>query len=665
MTELKKGYFPHLFNTKENENYVGDIPAAHYYCPDQMKAEAREDFLKWHKQNTEEHYQFDMKSELFQYCSSDVDILRRIASDCMALYRSKYLKPNTIAVDHKEFHDQFSKVSISWLNSFDNPNIVHASNGGEKRICGAKVDGFDSSSNTVYQFHGCFWHGCPDCFDEETTNRVNHECMGDLYQKTVERTEQLQRAGYTVVEMWECKWKKTREYSKNRYLINNQVIEPLNPRDAFFGGRTEVFKLKKTADGIDGKIKYIDVCSLYPTVMYYDPYPVGHPMKILNPPCYDPNWFGFVKCKVLPPRDLYIPVLPCRVQMSKSEKLLFTICVKCAIDNQPRCTHTDAEREFIGTWSTREMNKAIEMGYEVLETYEVWHFDQSTDLWKDYITYFLKVKLESSEHSYPTKEAYAAAVKQDQGIDLDIDKIAYNPGRRAVAKLCLNSLWGKFGQRDNMGNTEYITDPCRFYEILLDDELTNIHVFPLSEEMVQVNYKLKDQYVKRNYKTNIYVAAFTTANARLRLYDQLSKLNEAVLYCDTDSIIYVDNGTNTVTTGDLLGEWTDELKGGYITKFIASGPKSYYYKTNTGKECLKVKGFTLHYANAKKITGLVMELMIDKEFPNVITVDKNIVRDVKTKQLVNTEQTKKFGFNFDKRVICDNFDTVPYGYIAQ
>ena len=44
--ELKKGYFPHLFNIPENQNYVGLIPAKHYYDPDHMKPDKRKTFLK-------------------------------------------------------------------------------------------------------------------------------------------------------------------------------------------------------------------------------------------------------------------------------------------------------------------------------------------------------------------------------------------------------------------------------------------------------------------------------------------------------------------------------------------------------------------------------------------------------------------------------------------
>ena len=48
MDELAKGYFPHLFNKKENKNYAGPIPPTPYYNPNGMSPAARETFLQWH-----------------------------------------------------------------------------------------------------------------------------------------------------------------------------------------------------------------------------------------------------------------------------------------------------------------------------------------------------------------------------------------------------------------------------------------------------------------------------------------------------------------------------------------------------------------------------------------------------------------------------------------
>lgn len=58
------------------------------------------------------------------------------------------------------------------------------------------------------------------------------------------------------------------------------------------------------------------------------------------------------------------------------------------------------------------------------------------------------------------------------------------------------------------------------------------------------------------------------------LYEKLDYLQEQVLYFDTDSIIYVDNGTKNIKTGDMLEELTDKLKNESISKFVSTGPKS-------------------------------------------------------------------------------------------
>ena len=41
--------------------------------------------------------------------------------------------------------------------------------------------------------------------------------------------------------------------------------------------------------------------------------------------------------------------------------------------------------------------------------------------------------------------------------------------------MCLNSLWGKFGQRNNM-KQKYVTDVKEFYEILLNDSIDNLNI---------------------------------------------------------------------------------------------------------------------------------------------------------------------------------------------
>ena len=73
-------------------------------------------------------------------------------------------------------------------------------------------------------------------------------------------------------------------------------------------------------------------------------------------------------------------------------------CEQCYIDRNKYCTHSDSERAITGFWTTVEMEKALEKGYRIDQIYEVWHFENSsTELWKEYVRKFLKIKLENSK----------------------------------------------------------------------------------------------------------------------------------------------------------------------------------------------------------------------------------------------------------------------------
>lgn len=65
-TELAKGYFPHLFNTEENQDYVGVLPAPEFYSPDTMAASERIKFYEWY--NERKVLPFNFKEEILLYC---------------------------------------------------------------------------------------------------------------------------------------------------------------------------------------------------------------------------------------------------------------------------------------------------------------------------------------------------------------------------------------------------------------------------------------------------------------------------------------------------------------------------------------------------------------------------------------------------------------------
>ena len=85
-----------------------------------------------------------------------------------------------------------------------------------------------------------------------------------------------------------------------------------NARYALFGGRTNACKLFAFAKVIKpgDMILYYDVCSLYPWVMKYCSYPAGHSTVILKDFKHVNGYYGVIKCKVSPSRNLYNRMVP-------------------------------------------------------------------------------------------------------------------------------------------------------------------------------------------------------------------------------------------------------------------------------------------------------------------------------------------------------------------
>ena len=96
-------------------------------------------------------------------------------------------------------------------------------------------------------------------------------------------------------------------------------------------------------------------------------------------------------------------------------------------------------------------------------------------------------------------------------------------------------------------------------------------------------------------KTNIFIASFTTALARLKLYEEL-KSWESKFFTMTQTVIYKwREGQAYIPTGVLLGQMTDELEGDPIVEFGSAGPKTYCYRTQGDKKELKNKGTKSSY----------------------------------------------------------------------
>lgn len=500
--------------------------------------------------------------------------------------------------------------------------------------------------------------------------------------------------------MWACEWKRTKALCAD---IRQQVetlkdLSFLYPRDAFFGGRTETFKLYQG----EGPIEYEDVTSLYPWVNFQSKYPIGHPEIILNEFGKLDDYFGLIKCRILPPKNLYIPVLP--MHCGKFKKLVFALCSACAENFQVDiCTHEDYERALTGTWFSEEIKLAVENGYCMIEILTVWHFPQSADdLFKEYVKFFYKIKLVSSNINCSSDEEWEQFIKNTEiyeGIKIQSKhEFRENPGLRQLAKLMLNNLWGRFGMREKFVESKFVSKFEDLLKLIDDETLEVTGVRPVTAKTAQVLYTVKNNdLLPMSKDTNIFIAVATTAYARIRLYKELAHVGERLLYCDTDSVIYkrsLISPAENLERGNFLGQMTNELDDDdHIVEFVSGGPKNYAYRTANKKCCVKVKGFTLNSTNVEAFSFENLKTVIlggvqgkeKKHEERSVLFERHVecgernsavcgsngisvynqtkISRTRDWRVVQKTEQKFYSFCFDKRIILPNFDTVPYGYV--
>jgi hypothetical protein len=699
LQELKKGYFPHFFNTPENQNYIGTFPNISFYGAEYMSKDENAKFMNWY--TSKAHEQFDFQKELVAYCASDVDILfkacvefRRIfmeltdedpfskcltmPSACHLVYRKHFMPSQSIALIPEFGYQKIepsSYKSYNWLKFIslrDNIYIQHARNGGEKLFDKFKVDGYCEQNSTIYEFHGCLYHGCPKCYTERTFNTVLHETMGQTYQKHVSRITLL-KTYRPVVEIWECDYNhllKDDVFFAQFVKSQRENRPPLAPRNALTGGRTNALSLY-----YKGKAGYIDFTSLYPYVQKYGIFPIGHPIIITENFQDMSNYFGLVYCRVLPPQNLFIPVLP----YHSNGKLMFPLCAACADLKQEKCKHLPHERELEGTWVSLELNEALKRGYTLTHVYEVWHFettsqyDKSTKsggLFTEYVNTFLKIKQQASGYpdwvkSEGDKNKYINQYLDREGIQLEKDKINVNSGLKALSKLLLNSQWGRYAMNTNRTQTKFITNPADLYKYFLDKQYIVKDVLFPTDDVAMLFYEDDKEMHTSSNQTNVVLASFVTSQARLKLFYELEKLGERVLYLDTDSIIYKKiEGKYEPEIGDFLGEFTNEVEEGReIVEFVSAGPKNYAYLLDNGISHCKVKGFSLNYTASKLVDFNKIKHIVTKDFTGSETIEENLItRNKKDWSLHTRKQAKIYRVVYDKRVILPDLSTIPYGY---
>lgn len=342
-------------------------------------------------------------------------------------------------------------------------------------------------------------------------------------------------------------------------------------RSSLRGGRTDKranwIKMTPERKEKGDKIVYVDFKSLYPSVQKCDVhdthYPVGNPVwgrfkgpssnaKLINDMG---DKTGFVTISCVPLKYVTHPTLH-RVgsydPMDASKKLLF--------ENDPK----DYE-----TYGWPEIQEAIRCGeIEVTYVHDACLFEKGTNVFGDYVNFFFEVK--------------------------DQAEVDGNAGLRALAKLLLNSLWGKLGQR-SYPITEWVEDCSRRDHLMHEFEKGKLELVScVLKDDKRAFFQYRDvEDLPNMANTAAQVAAFVSMWGRVILHKKiLSVHGMRALYCDTDSaIVYLRNNgvsRDEITLGSNLGDLTDEVgkkaKGNvkrnnpYISEYIGVVPKTYAFR---------------------------------------------------------------------------------------
>lgn len=326
-------------------------------------------------------------------------------------------------------------------------------------------------------------------------------------------------------------------------------------RQSYYGGRTEVFQRRHTEE----KLYYYDVNSMYPAVMYDNPFPDPDKLKYttdLIKTLKDKE--GCAKITVKVPKDLLYPVLPYR-----TDKLLFP------------------SGEFTGVFNFPEIRLALEKGYEIVKEHWILASPPYKSPFKEYIDYFMALKVEGKEKGLPALTN--------------------------TAKMFMNSLYGKFGQRVDCED-RYTHDPPGEgvpYQKVGDN-----------------TYRLKSVEKERAEETVVGWASYITSYARVLLYSFFPQ--KGLVYCDTDSIVVDKPLPDSVIHPTKLGMMS--LEDTIVESYYAA-PKRYAYMNTEGDIVRKIKGIPIKHVEhiPIKLWGHSLGIFYTKPIKMRTAINKGLI----------------------------------------
>jgi hypothetical protein len=296
--------------------------------------------------------------------------------------------------------------------------------------------------------------------------------------------------------------------------------------------------------------------------------PVGKPTLFQgNIRAINKDAFGFFYCEIIAPDNLEHPIIQTHVKINNMTRTIAPI----------------------GQWSdmifSEELNNAMKFGYkfEILWGYK---FERKI-IFKDYVETLYNLRLQ-----YPKS----------------------NP-LNLIAKLLLNSLYGRFGMIDSFPNIDImdVSDFIKFEELFSDDIIDFVQL----DNKIMVIYRSNQKNIntlldghKESHNVSIAIASAITAYARIHMSQFKNNSDYNLFYSDTDSI-YIDKPlSEDLVNSKILGKMK-------LENIIKKGEFKYYKSFSFDIE--DVRNF-LHVLDSDRIYTLIPFISINNKIVETINL---------------------------------------------
>ena len=611
---------------------------------------------------------------------------------------------------------------LNWKNYGWNIKTAFNTFEGQVNLGKRPVDGYSESQKTVFQYQGCefHYHDPKECLDPKnkkrnlnSTNCVNKTLSELKVNHEKEKELLIKHFPYQVkdvVYQYSCLWSEFKKSNPTEMtamwtvtdLDANRPLIRLVPRATLRGGFIEQYRLKFTkTDFPNWSMHFADVNSLYSSIAIHNNFPVGK-YKILLPEHNFKKDITYVNgeflykgqsmqgdaahVKFLAPAKLNKPYLSYRLN---DEYNFLALCKKCVTNKQAsNCRHLKpSSRSFTSCYQVTDLSKAVSLGYEILDWYELHHYETRQPILKEFVQILGIEKIKNSNilnNNSPIDQKTICEninTKMNLPQNLAIQNTPYlsNPAQKQLYKDMMNSFFGRFALHTNFKHHYFCRNLFEIQRLAAKDNCEISDILPISESVCEIELT-EPTKIKPNIEGCLYITSEINALARKFIYEKMELIESVggiIIGVDTDAISYAlpPGVTDVLCYSDAFGDFKHVLGSqSEILSFYSLGPRNYsitYDENNVEKHVIKVKGLCTTSVNTANMLSNntyteFLEKRFKNEFQSIYLPQMRKKLDKQNKLFYDILTHFEFGNEIHtKRYVQENdhlFITHPYGF---